>query len=406
MQKGGPSVGTNVKIALVSHCLSNIIVTLVIFFLWKQNKERFEGISNWLLCFLLQALGMILIAMRGIVPDFLSIVVSNSMIVTGSVFLYFGFADFIKEKILRWPYFVLVGLFFVYYFYFGIIDPSLNMRLTLLYMIIVFLNFQSARILFKRRDIQMQKNYWFTGTVVFLSGLFYLGGLIDNLFKPNGIDYFNKGLNFITLIIVSQIVKFIITFSIIMMINKKLILNLEYIAKVDELTKLWNRRSIVEKLKDELLRSKRYNCEVSVILLDIDFFKKINDNFGHLTGDFVLKKISEILKKNLRETDFIGRWGGEEFIVVCIETNKEGVWAVAEKLRKSVADYDFKLDIPVTISLGIADFNRGENIEDLLDRADTNMYNAKKTGRNKTQSDIYFMKQAHEKKDENFEIVI
>ena len=395
-------MGINVKIALVSHCISNILVTMVIFFLWKQNRKRFNGVANWMICFLMQAVGMSFILMRNVIPDFISIVVSNTFIVTGSVLLYFGFADFVEEKIVRWPYFVSVGVFFIIYSYYGVISPSLRMRLILLYSAIVVMNFQCVRVLWKKRNNRMEKNYRFTGGIIFLSGLFYLESLIENIYSQYSLDFFDKGMRFITLIIVSQIIKLVVTFSIMMMVNRKLLLSLEdestskeilmkeleHQAKVDILTNLWNRRTLEGRLKEEWLRSKRRSCKMSLILLDIDHFKKINDTFGHSIGDSVLKKISQLLRSNLRKTDFIGRWGGEEFIVICAETDETIVWKVAEKLRKSVKNHDFKLGLPVSISLGTATFDSEDSADEILKRADMNMYRAKGTGRNRTHPDI------------------
>ncbi|WP_321328523.1 GGDEF domain-containing protein [uncultured Ilyobacter sp.] len=395
-------MGTAVKIALISHCISNIIVTLVIFSLWRQNKSRFNGISSWMFSFLLQAVGMPLIFMRGIIPDFFSIVLSNTLIVAGSVILYFGFGDFINEKILRWPYLTAVGVFFIFYTYFGVISPNLYMRLTLIYFYVAIINFQCVRILWKNKDSNMAINYELTGGIIFFSGLFYLGSMFDNLYNHYDIDFFSKGLRFVTLIIVSQLIKIIVTFSIMIMVNRRLLLTLEdesvakenlmkeleYQARVDILTNIWNRRTLEKRLEEELMRAKKYRGKMSLILLDIDYFKKVNDTFGHPVGDSVLKKIVEILKDNLRKTDFIGRWGGEEFIVVCAETDEKTVWKVAEKLRKAVDNYDFKLDIPLTISLGTATFDNIESLDEILKRADINMYKAKRKGRNITHPDI------------------
>ncbi|WP_320046507.1 diguanylate cyclase [uncultured Ilyobacter sp.] len=396
-------MGISIKIALISHCISNIIVTLVIFFLWRQNKNRFNGISSWMLSFLLQAIGMPLIFMRGVIPDFLSIVVSNTLIVTGSVILYLGFGDFINEKILKRPYFIAIGVFFISYTYFGIISPNLYMRLMLIYCSVAIINFQCVRILLKNSDPNMGNNYKVTGGIIFLSGLFYFGSLVDNFYHHYDLDFFSKGLRFVTLIIVSQLIKIIVTFSMMIMVNRRLFLilenesvakenlvkELEYQARVDILTNIWNRRTLEKRLEEELMRAKKYRGKMSLILLDIDYFKKINDTFGHPVGDSVLKKVAEILRNNLRKTDFIGRWGGEEFIVVCAETDEKTVWKVAEKLRKSVESYDFKLDLPLTISLGTATLDNIESLDEILKRADINMYKAKEKGRNKTHPDVY-----------------
>jgi diguanylate cyclase (GGDEF)-like protein len=356
--------------------------------------------------------------MRGIIPDFFSIVFSNLLIVIGTIFLYFGFAIFIKEKINKKIYYFIGWIFFVFYTYFGVVAPNLRIRLILLYMTLAFINFQSVRILYKNKDMKMQKNYKYTGGVMFFSAVFYLFILVYYIFKFVGRDYFESGMDIIFIIIVSQIVKISVTFSILMMVNKTLLVSLEeeavkrekllkgfrYLATVDGLTKLWNRETIEGKLRDEIFRSQRYNRKISLILLDIDNFKKVNDTYGHPTGDLVLRKLSEILKINLRKTDFIGRWGGEEFIIICIETDKRSVWKVSEKLRVSVEEFDFGIDMPITISLGNATLNKDENIDEVLKRVDVNMYKAKESGRNKTEPDPSYKNENLKNPNSNFEI--
>jgi diguanylate cyclase (GGDEF)-like protein/PAS domain S-box-containing protein len=164
--------------------------------------------------------------------------------------------------------------------------------------------------------------------------------------------------------------------------NEKII---EKISITDELTQIYNRRKIEDILNHELERAKRYNQVFSVIFLDIDKFKAINDNFGHSSGDDVLVQLSAILKSNLRETDFIGRWGGEEFIIVCSQTQKTGAFNLAQTLRSIVENSTFCIKSKVTISLGVAQYDTNEDISDLISRADTALYRAKDLGRNRVE---------------------
>jgi len=155
------------------------------------------------------------------------------------------------------------------------------------------------------------------------------------------------------------------------------------IARRDGLTNLYNRRYMLEALNDEWERAKRYKTVYSVILFDIDHFKQINDVYGHLVGDEVLKDISKLVVGVVRETDKIGRWGGEEFLILCPETKKEDAWTVAEKLRKVIEGYHFSIDKNITISAGIAEYNNDDDIEDLIKRVDEKLYEAKNQGRNR-----------------------
>jgi len=152
----------------------------------------------------------------------------------------------------------------------------------------------------------------------------------------------------------------------------------------DPLTGLYNRRAVEMFLKDELERAKRYNRPLGVISLDLDHFKNLNDRFGHDFGDDVLKITADVLKANIREIDYAGRYGGEEFIIIMPETDRKDSKAAAERLRLAVQGIHFdNHDVSVTISGGMAiALEDGDNIADLLKSADVALYNAKNSGRN------------------------
>lgn len=160
---------------------------------------------------------------------------------------------------------------------------------------------------------------------------------------------------------------------------------LEKMATTDSLTSLSNRRVIENAVKNESLRFGRYSKVFSILLIDIDLFKSVNDEYGHNIGDEVLMVIADILKSNMRSADMVGRWGGEEFLVLCPETDEKGAYHLAENLRKIVEDYTFPAIGTKTISIGIASCLPDENVEKLIARADEALYRAKAKGRNRSE---------------------
>ena len=157
-------------------------------------------------------------------------------------------------------------------------------------------------------------------------------------------------------------------------------------STVDELTKLHNRRYFVEALEGEFERAIRYQTEMALIMMDLDFFKKINDTYGHPAGDMVLSKIGEILKAHVRRNDLACRYGGEEFAVILPSITRDITYTVYERFRKVVSEQLFEYEskqFHVTVSIGIAFSNDAELINDLLAHADQALYQAKKTDRNK-----------------------
>ncbi|WP_456428307.1 sensor domain-containing diguanylate cyclase [Nitratifractor sp.] len=166
-------------------------------------------------------------------------------------------------------------------------------------------------------------------------------------------------------------------------INRKL----QELSSHDELTELFNRRRMAEELRREYESALRYGTNFSLILFDIDFFKQINDRYGHQVGDEILKEIAGLLKSSTRKTDIVARWGGEEFLILCPQSDVSGALRFAESLRILVQNHVFSRKIHMTISLGIAHFNRDKDtIEEVINRADINMYKAKRKGRNQVVS--------------------
>jgi diguanylate cyclase (GGDEF)-like protein len=156
-------------------------------------------------------------------------------------------------------------------------------------------------------------------------------------------------------------------------------------AVTDSLTGLYVRRYFMVKLQEEIHRAERYKKVISVIMVDLDRFKNINDTYGHDAGDRALESISNFLKKNIRDVDAIARYGGEEFVMLVPDADKEAAFGLAERLREELAGIKVGNMPPITVSLGIATFpTDGTEVEDLIRKADAAMYEAKRAGRNNT----------------------
>ncbi len=164
---------------------------------------------------------------------------------------------------------------------------------------------------------------------------------------------------------------------------------LRQLAITDGLTELFNHRYFKEHLEQELYRANRHRSEVSLIMIDIDHFKKYNDSYGHPAGDVLLRTVGKLLKENIRKIDLAARYGGEEFCLVLADTNKTAASLVAEKMRRLVEGYSLEGSSPqpnnghITISLGVATFpTDAASSNELVKLADQRLYNAKQLGRN------------------------
>ncbi|MFK5882554.1 MAG: diguanylate cyclase [Sulfurospirillum sp.] len=157
---------------------------------------------------------------------------------------------------------------------------------------------------------------------------------------------------------------------------------LKLLSITDSLTQLFNRRKMNIEIEKEHKRSLRYKSRFSLIMFDIDWFKKINDTYGHQAGDVVLKELSNLTKEIVRSTDIVSRWGGEEFLILCTETNLDTAYNLSQRLRKATEDYRFSVEKKVTISIGVHEFDGKENVDELLKNVDDKLYKAKHSGRN------------------------
>jgi len=163
--------------------------------------------------------------------------------------------------------------------------------------------------------------------------------------------------------------------------------HLLYLATHDALTKIYNRNKLLEDLNEEMVRVNRYNKSLSIIMFDIDFFKKINDTYGHDIGDEVLINLSKTIKNSIREIDTFARWGGEEFMILLPETDIDSACNLAEKLKNIIQNSNLldkkDINLEVTCSFGVTSYIKNETSEEFLKRVDEALYEAKNSGRNR-----------------------
>ncbi|MGJ0486860.1 MAG: diguanylate cyclase [Methylomicrobium sp.] len=157
---------------------------------------------------------------------------------------------------------------------------------------------------------------------------------------------------------------------------------LEQLSNTDSLTGIANRRSLNRAFEKEIARADRYHSKFAAVMIDVDHFKAINDNFGHHAGDQVLTAIANLLGETIRANDLVGRWGGEEFLILCPETDQYGAMQLAETIRQKIQSHDFALSISITASLGVAEYCESQSLEELIKIVDAALYDAKKAGRN------------------------
>lgn len=385
---------------MLSYVVSNVLVTIVMANVWLQNRKRFKGTSHWLIDYIFQTIGIFLIMLRGNIPDLFSMVLANVLIVSGLILFLIGLQRFIGRKAEYFINTVYLVIFSFFYYYFGIINPQFRVRAVFLSLSIIIIMIQSVYLLKFTTEKNNTAIYHSTTLICALMLILYIFRIVlAFIYYPSGNEFFSEGMVDPIIMMSSQMLGIMLTFSLVLMINKRLFLDVQQyaeekefmlkelrrLANTDGLTSVYNRSKIEQILTIEVLRSRRYKHPLSVILADIDHFKTINDTFGHNVGDMVLSGLASLLKEHVREVDTVGRWGGEEFLIVCPETTADGARKLAEKLRKKIEKHHFK-DIGIkTVSMGVAEIEKEDWDEDIIKRADKNLYKAKRGGRNRVE---------------------
>lgn len=163
---------------------------------------------------------------------------------------------------------------------------------------------------------------------------------------------------------------------------------LRHLSQTDKLTGMYNRQKLDEVLGRAVTLAQRYGRPLSVVMLDIDHFKRVNDVHGHLVGDGVLQSVAELLRQHVRASDLCGRWGGEEFLIVCPETDSSGALQLAENLRRLIEAHDYATHQPQSASFGVASWQASDTAYSLVKRADDALYLAKDSGRNRVCTEL------------------
>jgi diguanylate cyclase (GGDEF)-like protein len=193
--------------------------------------------------------------------------------------------------------------------------------------------------------------------------------------------------NFITLILSTMLIFFTYYLIATSISRSRIHQELERISMTDSLTGLYNRRYLEQKILQEYRRYENTGVEFALVIADIDFFKNINDLYGHDCGDSVLKSITEDIGKAIRTYDAVARWGGEEFLLLLPATNRDQAITLAERVRKTVEARKFEFDsgkrsVTVTLTLGVSIVSSGDTIDSMIKRADMALYHGKRKSRN------------------------
>ncbi|WP_404302941.1 diguanylate cyclase [Alicycliphilus denitrificans] len=371
--------------------LVNILITatLALCLGLVARRGRGDGLFHWGLGLSAHSLAYVLILLRGQADAWISMVLANVLLLSGMALVQEGLYQFLQRPVPRLRIWLPVALAAVA---FGLLRERMEARVVLLALLILAQLLQIVRAMLQDWDRTPGRGKAFVLAGLALPGLglalragVTLGGgmNVQSMVDPHPLQTLTFGLVAVSMMLAS--------FGYVIMVKERADARNHELAFTDALTGLHNRRHMQQALAQHLALTRRTAMPLSLLLLDMDHFKHINDRHGHLEGDRVLRAIAQCLRGWLRTQDIAGRWGGEEFIALLPATDAAGARALAERLRTAVQDCTFTTAdgqrLPLSVSIGGHTLEPGNpaGIDSLIGTADRALYQAKNDGRNRVE---------------------
>jgi diguanylate cyclase (GGDEF)-like protein len=360
------------------------LMSVVLFSLRRNYPRGIAGLGDWargMLCWFLSGLSMVLLRGRG--PELLSIALPNLLLLCGAYLLLLGSQRFVGRPP-AWAeqraHAAGIAVASAVLAWFATIEPSYRVRITIIALLLLYAFARMLVVLWRHGHARFSiRVAW-----VMAGGLAALQAqrVYTATMLPAGEGLFDASLQNLVYITALPVLVLMLAIGLVLMANDRLADELAQLAASDPLTGAFNRRSLSEAGERGLARAARAGTAVSVLCMDLDHFKRINDEHGHQAGDRVLQRFVALAQRQLRTGDVLGRFGGEEFVAVLADAPGATALQVAERLREAFAT-DLGVP-PATVSIGVACAEGGEGtFEDLVGRADEALYRAKSAGRNR-----------------------
>lgn len=370
---------------LVITAISCLVMSAALFITHVARFRR-DGIRLWTAGYTAQSLAAVLYAAQGIIPDFLSILMANTLLSVGFSLLYAAVREF-QEKPNRWGILLLpvvaCFLFFLVHLHNVVYRAAFSGGLFALQAGAI------ALILFREAPASEWRSHWLTGAAYSVAAALLSYRFLEAIIAPPNALPLLVSSSFRTGSLTAGFIVVILSnFGFLLMTRERADRENERLATLDSLTEIFNRRTFLELAKKEIARHRRTRRPLALLMVDFDHFKRINDTYGHLTGDAVLKSFTATTLTCLRENDLFGRYGGEEFAILLPETDTEGAAVFADRLRARVAEVCVAVgaaSINCTVSIGITGLNLADeaDLDAILRVVDEALFAAKTTGRNR-----------------------
>ena len=349
-----------------------------------------RGVRQWAIANLCISLGFSLAYFYGQTTpgQAWATVMGATLVACGACLQLTGIQTF-KEQPVCWRILVpLIVAIFGLNTWFSVIHPDFHARAIINSFIFCAIYVACARVLLVKVEHSLQLAYWFAGASFFVLALIMLARGVVILLSPDAVIglHVNTPINTMPFVL-SCLLQFCTSFGLLLMLNHRLIADVYHMASRDALTGVFNRRRLEEEAVRLRARCMRTGETLAIMMIDIDFFKSINDRYGHPVGDKVLCAVADIAQQSIRAEDYFARFGGEEFCMLLTSTNESEAQDLAERLRLAFAEFSLavgKEHLSLTVSIGVADSTElGLEFADLVAAADKALYCAKASGRNR-----------------------
>lgn len=362
--------------------------------LYAKKHDRFLGLNTIGYSFLASATAFIILGSRNLLPEVVSTILPNGLIVLAISLLYIGISEFyqVLTRSMIWRCAMMILITLASSFMLIYLTDNKPLAVVIISLMFVFVYSAIARTILVSDLYDDKFARYFFGYTNLLWATYFVVRTLTSLIEYLHKDFITPGLMHSLAIVVYQSLVISTSFSLIWIVSSKLESELAHQASHDALTNIYNRRALDEIANKECSRSTRYKTPLSVIMLDIDHFKKLNDTYGHPTGDKALVDIATLLKDSLRIHDTAARYGGEEFILVLPNTNIDEAELIADKLRIAISEHSFfdkkGNELKITSSFGIASQTTAiQSWPEIINQADKALYEAKHSGRNTVSRD-------------------
>jgi diguanylate cyclase (GGDEF)-like protein len=351
----------------------------------RRSTPDLRG-SRQLTWFILCGLfGVLLIGLRPWMPAMVSIVLANYLLFAGAVFLYMAAADILEAKwhIFPWPTGVMIPALPLFA-WFTYAHPDTRARLVVHAVVLGAIFFTTSVLLFRQHDAEIRQPARACGWLLILAAClqgawclfeFAAAAPTADIVHP---DLINVGFSYMSMVLALATVIGLLWLA--LTVHR---LELHKMAQTDVLTGLLNRRAFEEILRRDLMRCERTGSQMGIMLIDLDYFKQVNDSLGHFAGDDVLRRIALVLRDGTRPSDVLARYGGEEFVVLLRNAGLDESLSAAERIRLQIASLcGLPGEMKLTASIGVAVSQERESAMDFLLRSDEALYRSKREGRN------------------------